>query len=65
MSSQKKICWTGRFYSSGIFVTVYVFCNLMYLEYFLYALHYPPYANAIFYTHTSSTLLAMPHTKMM
>ena len=26
--SEKKTCWAGRFYSSIIFVRLYVFCNL-------------------------------------
>ena len=65
MSSQKKTCWAEKFYANSIFVTLYVFCNLIYLAYFLYTLHYPPYAHAIFYTHTLYTFLAMLHTKIM
>ena len=55
--SEKKTCWAGRFYSSSIFVRLYVFCNLTQIAYFLCVLHYPPYAHAIFYTHTLSRLL--------
>ena len=49
--SEKKHTWTERFHSRGIFVTLYVLCNLIYVAYFLYALHYVPYANTIIYTH--------------
>ena len=63
-SQKKKNCWAGRSYSGGIFVPLYVLCNLIYLAYLLYALHYSPYANTILYTYTLATLLSMPHTKM-
>ena len=54
MSSQKLARLGGSILAS-IFVTLYVFCNLMYLAYFLYALHYPPYAHTILYTHSLSS----------
>ena len=68
MSSQNKTCWVaGRFYSGRIYVTLYAFCNLMYIAYFLYALHYPLYAHTILYTYTlsSSTSCSASHKDVM
>ena len=52
---RKKIVGLEGSILTGIFVTPYVFCNLMYLAYFLYALHYPPYVLTILYTNTFSS----------
>ena len=64
MRSQKKAFLAWKFRSSGIFVTLHALCNLMYLVYCLYALHYIPYAHTILHTRPLSTHLAMLHTKM-
>ena len=48
---RKKIVGLEGSILTGIFVTPYLFCNLMYLAYFLYAF----YMLTILYTHTLSS----------
>ena len=65
MSFQKKK-FLGPGSSRGIFVTCYVLCNLMYLVYFLYPLHYISYAHTILlYTYLIYTSCSASHKDEM